>query len=106
MRNIARVMFLALAVSGVPSALWAAEAAPKLADGPAAIKAAEVAAAKLLTGNLMAAARPFVASQHGDIWLVISKPALPPKQAGGAKLSVVVQLDRNTGEVLDVDTAQ
>jgi hypothetical protein len=106
MNDFARLASLVLVMSGLTSFAFAGEAAPKLPDSAAAIAAAEQAAMPMLGQQLLPQARPFVASQHGDNWLVISKPALPPKQPGGNKQAVIVTLDMITGAVLDVDTAQ
>jgi hypothetical protein len=54
----------------------------------------------------LAAARPFRATGHGDIWLVISQPVPDPKNPSAHKRAVVVQLSAASGEILDIDTAE
>ena len=113
MKNTARIALFAAALSaaaafGAPSfAQINAERAKVAPDAKAAIALAEKAAIPLLGGaDKLAAAQPFKASGHGDIWLVISQPVLPPKQGSTTKQSVVVQLSAETGEILDLDTAE
>jgi len=72
-----------------------------------AIALAEKAAIPLVGGeDKLAAARPFRATGHGDIWLVISQPVPDPKAPAAPKRSVVVQLSAETGEILDISTAE
>ena len=72
-----------------------------------AIALAEKAAIPLVGGeDKLAAARPFKATGHGDIWLVISQPVPDPKTPSAPKRSVVVQLSAETGEILDISTAE
>jgi len=82
-----------------------AEHAKVAPDEKAAIALAEKASLPLIGGeDKLAIARPFRATGHGDIWLVISQPVPDPK-APAHKRSVVVQLSAMTGEILDVSTA-
>src|SRR5258706_4311311 len=111
MKNTMRVALLAAALSaataGPSLAQINAQRAKVAPDEKAAIALAEKAALPLIGGaDKLAAARPFKATGHGDIWLVISQPLLPPKQGSTNKQSVVVQLSAETGEILDVDTAE
>jgi hypothetical protein len=72
-----------------------------------AIALAEKAALPLIGGeDKLAIARPFKATGHGDIWLVISQPVPDPKTPAAPKRSVVVQLSAETGEILDLSTAE
>ena len=50
-------------------------------------------------------ARPFRATGHGEVWLVITKPVADPKNPSAPKRSVVVELNADTGEILDLSTA-
>ena len=71
-----------------------------------AIALAEKASLPLIGGeDKLAIARPFKATGHGDIWLVISQPVPDPKAPAAPKRSVVVQLSAETGEILDISTA-
>ena len=54
----------------------------------------------------LAEARPFRATGHGEVWLVITKPVADPKNPSGPKRSVVIELNADTGETLDVSTAE
>jgi hypothetical protein len=75
-------------------------------DEKAAIALAEKASLPLIGGEgKLALARPFKATGHGDIWLVISQPVPDPKAPQAGKRSVVVQLSAESGEILDVSTA-
>jgi len=97
---------LALCLAAPVGASLAAEKKAKAApDENAAIALAEKASLPLIGADQMASARPFKATQHGDIWLVISQPVPDPKNPAAGKRAVVVQLDQNTGEILDIDTA-
>jgi hypothetical protein len=51
-------------------------------------------------------ARPFRATGHGEVWLVITKPVADPKNPSAPKRSVVIELNADTGETLDVSTAE
>jgi hypothetical protein len=51
-------------------------------------------------------ARPLRATGHGEVWLVITKPVADPKNPSAPKRSVVVELNADTGEVLDISTAE
>ena len=106
MRRTLAIAFIAvgMAASG-PSLGREANPNKKIPDANAAIAAAEKAAAMVLGPNV-AQARPFAASQHGNVWLVISKPAATLANPSGPKQSVVVELDEDTGEILDLSTAQ
>src|SRR6266581_1960545 len=96
----------ATALGGPSFAQINAERAKVAPDEKAAIALAEKASLPMIGGeDKLAAARPFRATGHGDIWLVISQPVLPPKQGSTSKRAVVVQLSAETGEILDLDTA-
>jgi hypothetical protein len=83
-----------------------AEHAKVAPDEKSAIALAEKAALPLIGGeDKLAIARPFKATGHGDVWLIISQPVPDPKNPAGAKRSVVVQLSAATGEIFTVDTA-
>ena len=72
-----------------------------------AIALAEKASLPLIGGeDKLAIARPFKATGHGDIWLVISQPVPDPKAPAAPKRSVVVQLSAESGEILDISTAE
>src|ERR1051325_5988784 len=47
-------------------------------------------------------ARPFRATGHGEVCLVITKPVADPKNPSAPKRSVVIELNADTGETLDV----
>jgi len=80
----------ATAIGGQSFAQINAQRAKSRADEKAAIALAEKAALPMIGGaEKLAAARPFRATGHGDIWLVISQPILPPKQGSTSKRSVV-----------------
>jgi hypothetical protein len=96
---------IGLAAMSLPALAKDEEAPKKIPDAKAAVDAAEKAAAKVFGGNV-AQARPFRATQHGEVWLVISQPAPTVANPSGPKQSVVVELDETTGEVLDLSTAQ
>jgi hypothetical protein len=107
-----RVALFAAALSastafGAPSfAQINTERAKVAPDEKAAIALAEKASLPLIGGeDKLAIARPFRATGHGDIWLVISQPVPDPKAPSAAKRSVVVQLSAETGEILDISTA-
>jgi len=106
-KTFATAIALAIGVTALSLPALGREANPnkKIPDQMAAIAAAEKAAAMVLGPNV-AQARPFTASQHGNVWLVISKPASTLANPSGPKQSVVVELDEDTGEVLDLSTAQ
>jgi hypothetical protein len=83
------------------------EGEKKVPNEAAAIAAAEKASLDLIGGeDKLASARPFRASGHGDVWLVISQPVPDPKNPSAAKRAVVVQLSAATGEILDLSTAE
>src|SRR5215470_13316946 len=105
--TLATAVALAIGLTAFTLPALGREANPnkKIPDAQAAIAAAEKAAAMVLGGNV-AQARPFTASQHGNVWLVISKPAPTLANPSGPKQSVVIELDEDTGEVLDLSTAQ
>ena len=112
MKPVAHIAFFAAALSvasaiGVQSfAQINAERAKVAPDEAAAIALAEKASLPLVGGaDKLATARPFKATGHGDIWVVISQPVPDPKNASAPKRSVVVQLSAESGEILDVDTA-
>ena len=112
MKNAARIALFAAALSastvlGGPSfAQINAEKAKVAPDEKAAIALAEKAALPLIGGaDKLAAARPFKASGHGDIWLIISQPVADPKNPAH-KRSIVVQLSAESGEIFTVDTAE
>ena len=96
---------IGLTALGVPALSRERDATKKIPDEKAAIEAAEKAAVMVLGSNV-AQARPFTASQHGNVWLVISKPAPTAANPTGPKQAVVIELDEDSGEVLDVSTAQ
>jgi hypothetical protein len=113
MRNAARIAFFAAALSaaaaigGQSFAQINAEKAKVAPDEKAAIALAEKASLPLIGGaDKLAAARPFRATGHGDIWLIISQPVADPMNPSAHKRAVVVQLSAATGEILDIDTAQ
>jgi hypothetical protein len=112
MINTARIALFAAALSvatiiGGPSfAQINAEKAKVAPDEKSAIALAEKAALPLIGGaDKLALARPFKATGHGDIWLIISQPVPDPMKPAAAKRSVVVQLSAETGEIFTVDTA-
>ena len=112
MKTAAHVALFAAALSatfamGVQSfAQINAEHAKVAPDEKSAIALAEKAALPLIGGaDKLAIARPFRATGHGDIWLVISQPVPDPKAPAAAKRSVVVQLSAESGDILDVSTA-
>jgi hypothetical protein len=113
MRNTIRTALFAVAlcvataIGGQSFAQINAQRAKVAPDEKAAIALAEKAALPLIGGaDKLPAARPFRATGHGDIWLVISQAILPPKEGSTNKRAVVVQLSAETGEILDLDTAE
>ena len=113
MKNAVRIalfgaaLWAGAAIGGQSFAQINAEKAKVAPDEKAAIALAEKASLPLIGGaDKLAAARPFKASGHGDIWLVISQPMPDPKNPSAHKRAVVVQLSAATGEILDIDTAQ
>ena len=111
MRHAARTFFFAAAlctasvVGGGAFAQINAEHAKVAPDEKAAIALAEKASLPLIGGeSKLAIARPFRATGHGDIWLVISQPVPDPKDPA-KKRAVVVQLSAESGEIFTVDTA-
>jgi hypothetical protein len=112
MKNVARhalvaVVLSAAAIIGAPSYAQINAAHAKVApDEKSAIALAEKASLPLIGGeDKLAIARPYRATGHGDVWLVISQPVPDPKAPGGPKRAVVVQLSAESGEILTVDTA-
>jgi hypothetical protein len=112
MRNAARTaLFAAILCStaaiGTQSFAQINAAHAKVApDEKTAIALAEKAALPLIGGeDKLAIARPFRATGHGDVWLVISQPVPDPKNPTAPKRAVVVQLSAETGEIFTVDTA-
>ena len=112
MKTAARIALFAAVLSaaaaiGVQSFAQINAAKAKVApDEKAAIALAEKASLPLIGGaDKLAIARPFRATGHGDIWLVISQPVPDPKAPAAAKRSVVVQLSAESGEILDISTA-
>jgi hypothetical protein len=112
MRHAARTLFFAAALcaaslaGGQAFAQINAEHAKVAPDEKSAIALAEKAALPLIGGeDKLAIARPFRATGHGDIWLIISQPVPDPKNPSGPKRSVVVQLSAESGEIFTVDTA-
>ena len=113
MGNAARIALFGAAlwagtvIGGQSFAQINAEKAKVAPDEKAAIALAEKASLPLIGGaDKLAAARPFKASGHGDIWLVISQPVPDPKNPLAHKRAVVVQLSAESGEILDIDTAE
>jgi len=49
------------------------------------------------------AARPFKATGHGEVWLVITQPVPDPKNPSMIR-PVIIELNADTGEVIDVST--
>lgn len=112
MRTAARIALFAAALSagtiiGGQSFAQINQAHAKVApDEKTAIALAEKASLPLIGGeDKLAIARPFRATGHGDIWLVISQPVPDPKAPTAPKRSVVVQLSAESGEILDLSTA-
>ncbi|HEY4266360.1 MAG TPA: hypothetical protein VGM72_13660 [Micropepsaceae bacterium] len=112
MRNAVRTALFAAvlcsaAAIGTPSFAQINAAHAKVApDEKTAIALAEKAALPLIGGeDKLAIARPFRATGHGDVWLIISQPVPDPKNPAAPKRSVVVQLSAETGEIFTVDTA-
>jgi hypothetical protein len=102
----AAALSAAAAVSMPSVAQINAEHAKVAPDEKSAIALAEKASLPLIGGqDKLAIARPFKATGHGDIWLVISQPVPDPKAPSAPKRSVVVQLSAQTGEIFTVDTA-
>ena len=102
----AAILCLGASVGGQSFAQINAQKAKVAPDEKSAIALAEKAALPLIGGeDKLAAARPFKATGHGDIWLIISQPVADPKNTSAAKRSVVVQLSAETGEIFTVDTA-
>ena len=113
MKNALRIALFAAALSaatalgGQSFAQINTEKAKVAPDEKAAIALAEKAALPLIGGaDKLAAARPFKASGHGDIWLIISQPVADPKNPSAHKRAVVVQLSAESGEILDLATAE
>jgi hypothetical protein len=112
MRNAIRTALFAAALCSAAAigtqsfAQINAEHAKVAPDEKSAIALAEKASLPLIGGeSKLAIARPFRATGHGDVWLVISQPVPDPKDPAGHKRSVVVQLSAESGEILTVDTA-
>jgi len=112
MTHAARTLFLAAALGAAslaasPSfAQINAEHAKVAPDEKSAIALAEKAALPLIGGaDKLAIARPFKATGHGDIWLIISQPVQDPKNPTAPKRSVVVQLSAESGEIFTTDYA-
>jgi hypothetical protein len=83
-----------------------AENAKTAPNEATAVSLAEKASLPLIGGEAnLAQARPFKATGHGDIWLVISQPVADPKNPSAPKRAIVVQLSAVDGEILDVSTA-
>jgi hypothetical protein len=102
----AAVLSVAAGAGGVAFAQINAEHAKVAPDEKTAIALAEKASLPLIGGeDKLAIARPFRATGHGDVWLVISQPVPDPKDPSGHKRAVVVQLSAESGEILTVDTA-
>src|SRR2546423_5839702 len=113
MKNAVRVALFSAALcagaalGGQSFAQINAEKAKAAPDEKAAIALAEKASLPLIGGaDKLAAARPFRATGHGDIWLVISQPVPDPKNPSAHKRAVVVQLSAESGKILDIDTAE
>jgi hypothetical protein len=113
MRNAARtalfaaVLFSAAALGTQSFAQINAAHAKVAPDEKSAIALAEKASLPLIGGeDKLAIARPFRATGHGDVWLVISQPVPDPKDPSAHKRAVVVQLSAESGEILTVDTAE
>jgi len=112
MKPVARIAFLAVALSvagamsGPSFAQINADNAKTAPTEATAVALAEKASLPLIGGEAnLAQARPFKATGHGDIWLVISQPVADPKNPSAPKRSVVVQLSAVDGAILDVSTA-
>jgi hypothetical protein len=112
MKPAARIAFFAaaLSVAGAIGGQAFAQIDPQRSnvvhDEASAVAIAEKAALPLIGGEAqLPAARPFKATGHGEIWLVISQEVADPKNPSAPKRAVVIQLDAATGKVLDVDTA-
>ena len=113
MRISAHVALFAAALAastalGGPSFAQINAAHAKVApDEKAAVALAEKASLPLIGGaDKLATARPYRATGHGDIWLVISQPVPDPMAPNGPKRAVVVQLSAESGEILDISTAE
>src|SRR5438067_5357879 len=103
----ARAFSAVIAIGGQSFAQINAEKAKVAPDEKAAIALAEKASLPLIGGaDKLAEARPFRATGHGDIWLVISQPMPDPKNPSAHKRAIVVQLSAESGEILDVATAE
>jgi hypothetical protein len=107
-----RAALLAVAISAVAFALPSAaqvredKKIQKEADAIAfAEKSPEVLALIGGAGKLPDA-RPLRATGHGEVWLVITKPVADPKNPSAPKRSVVIELNADTGEIVDLSTAE
>jgi hypothetical protein len=106
-RHIASIALASVLASGAAFAQITTEGPKKVPNAAAAVAVAEKASLDLIGGeSKLAEARPFKATGHGDIWLVISQPVADPKNPSAHKRAIVVQLSSTTGEVLDVSTAE
>ena len=77
-------------------------------DAAAAIALAEKdsRALELIGGaDKLPESRPWTATGHGEIWVIISKPVTDPKNPSGPKRALLISVNADTGEVVDVDTA-
>ena len=102
------VAFSAVAALAFPSAAQVNEAKKiqKEADAIAFAEKSPQALALIGGADKLPDARPFRATGHGEVWLVITKPVADPKNPRAPKRSVVIELNADTGETLDVSTAE
>ena len=99
------VVVSAAAALALPSAAQVNEA-KKIQKEADAIAFAEKSpkVLELLGGaDKLPAARPFKATGHGEVWLVITQPVPDPKNPSAIR-PVIVELNADTGEVIDVST--
>ncbi len=50
----------------------------------------------------LADARPFRATGHGEVWTVLSQAVADPKNPSAPKRALLIEVNADTGEVVDV----
>ena len=47
-------------------------------------------------------ARPFRATGHGEVWVVLTQAVADPKNPSAPKRALLIELNADTGEVIDI----
>ena len=95
--------FLLAALIWLVGCIGPAFAADYVPDETTAIAIAEAILRSVLGGKLVDQIKPFSATRDGNNWLIVSQPKLAPGVYGSGG-AVVVQINRETGTIIDWST--